>query len=218
MKKHSFIKLSLFFISLVTIFICAQMDIKANASDLKDNDKQVQIASNDGSQSKNQSDDKKQVQQASNDDSQLKKQSDDNKQVQQTPDSKQNEDNLVKKDNYNSSIVDLNQYQTANNNNSIPWDKKYGSVTRSSYGLAHNAGIMNLNDFTYAISYAGGKLNSLSDEQDWQKKIDPLGAYYAPLLDKYIKKGYYIKIPSDNLKSVEETFTNYIKDKHLSSD
>lgn len=125
---------------------------------------------------------------------------------------------LQSSDNSNQTLADLNQYQPSNNDNLGNWTDSYGSQTRSDASTDGNAGITNTNDFDYALSYKDAKYNDLSEEQDWQKKIDPLGSYYASAINKYVQKGYHIQISTDDLDNAQANFENYIKNKNLSPD
>ena len=121
--------------------------------------------------------------------------------------------------NSNQTLADLNQYQPSNNDNLGNWTDSYGSQTRSDSSLGENSGVINVDDFDYGLNETvEAKYNNLSDEKDWQRKIDPLGAYYAPIINDYLKKGYHIKIDTSNLDKASEDYNNYIKNKNLSPD
>ena len=116
-------------------------------------------------------------------------------------------------------LLDLNQYQSNSNNSSGDWNDSYGSINRSNVSLSDGTKITNVNDFDYGLSKTvQSKYNDLSEEQDWQRKIDPLGAYYASSIEKYVQKGYHIKIDTSNLDKASEDFSNYVKNKNLSLD
>lgn len=125
---------------------------------------------------------------------------------------------LQASENSNQTLADLNQYQPSNNDNLGNWNASYGSQIRSDASLGENSGVTTVDDFDDGLSLNHATYNGLSEEKDWEKKIDPMGAYYAPLINKYLNSGYTITLNDANLENDNDDFENYVNTKKLSPD
>ncbi|KPN83173.1 hypothetical protein RZ77_08360 [Apilactobacillus kunkeei] len=93
----------------------------------------------------------------------------------------------------------------------------YGTHIRSKGSAADNSGIVDVDDFEYALLAENAKYNLLSQEEDWQKKIDPLGAYYAHLLNSYVNK-WSVIVPANHIDESTKIFNDAVKKYKLSQD
>ncbi len=93
----------------------------------------------------------------------------------------------------------------------------YGTHIRSKESAANNSGIVDVDDFDYALLAGNASYNLLSQEKDWQKKIDPLGAYYAHLINSYVNK-WSVIVPGNHIEESTKIFNDAIKKYKLSQD
>ena len=93
----------------------------------------------------------------------------------------------------------------------------YGTHIRSTEAAANNSGIVDVDDFEYALLAENAQYNLLSQEEDWQKKIDPLGAYYAHLLNSYVNK-WSVIVPANHIDESTKIFNDAVKKYKLSQD